>query len=368
MLKKLLAVLLSITLMFLCTTNVFAHNPLYGSSYLFEFYASHLIYSVLPDSIKFVEKHYKYNPWIIRFSSHNEDNKLTYRFDENVTDYYKDIVNDAAKKWLPHGEITYSASSPNIIKTYYNPKDTAHAYYDDLTYITISKHVVVYEIYINMAYVYKDMTSYDQPVSPEMWYEFNCASIAHEFGHAFGLRHVFGDSNNFSIMSASGILHRAQNFSSSITVGVQDFNGLSVITGQHNYHTFTYFPEPDDEVDTNWLENKYKHYGKCNECGGHVLEKCYPLIAGQNCLKCGRYIDKTVDIVLGDVNEDGVIDSFDLNAVLTYLAGVKVSRFREINADVNSDGAITLYDFDRILQHYIICIGSTEWCYCGLWV
>jgi len=377
MLKKILCVLVPIVLISICTISVFAHPTPFDSSSDFEIYASNIKYALVYDLLgQEAEKHnQKYNPWVIIYASHNADNKLTYRFDENdpfLTDYYKDIVNDAAKKWLPYGIITYSASSPNIIKTYYdeNTDNVAGVSPVDPSPNTTNRHTIRYTLSINRASINENRMYNHPDLSPARYYEHARAVIAHEFGHAFGLWHVFGDVNNYAIMNVKGVEKRAKEDTGEITVGVQDILGLAVITGQHSTHIAgTYFPRPVDDLDGDSpYDSIYKHYGRCFECGGHVLSECYPRIAGRNCLYCGRYLDEIVERVLGDVNEDGVIDSFDLHAVLVYLAGVKVSPFRELNADVNSDGAITLYDFDRILQHYIICIGSTEWCYCGLWV
>lgn len=59
----------------------------------------------------------------------------------------------------------------------------------------------------------------------------------------------------------------------------------------------------------------------------------------------------TENELLGDVNDDGVINGKDANRLLQYLAGQPDKTINEANSDVNGDGVINGKDANRLLRY-----------------
>ena len=57
-----------------------------------------------------------------------------------------------------------------------------------------------------------------------------------------------------------------------------------------------------------------------------------------------------ISILLGDANEDGVVDIIDAQCLISYLFGGNPQPFDEVNADVNQDSVINIIDLQCIIN------------------
>ena len=60
-------------------------------------------------------------------------------------------------------------------------------------------------------------------------------------------------------------------------------------------------------------------------------------------------VEPQPDILLGDVNDDGLVNLGDLNLIIQFLLGQNPSVFNSANADVNQDNHINLGDMSRLI-------------------
>ena len=60
------------------------------------------------------------------------------------------------------------------------------------------------------------------------------------------------------------------------------------------------------------------------------------------------------NVLYGDVNGDGVVNSFDVTRLLEYFSGYDRSdnNFNMANADVNGDGVLNTFDVTRLLEYF----------------
>ena len=61
-------------------------------------------------------------------------------------------------------------------------------------------------------------------------------------------------------------------------------------------------------------------------------------------------IENQPSILLGDANDDGLVNLGDLNVIIQYLLGQNPTVFNITNADVNQDNAINLGDMSRLIS------------------
>ena len=57
-----------------------------------------------------------------------------------------------------------------------------------------------------------------------------------------------------------------------------------------------------------------------------------------------------VVIVLGDVNEDGLVNIVDVTVLINYMMGSNPQPFNELNADMNADGGINITDVTALIN------------------
>ena len=58
--------------------------------------------------------------------------------------------------------------------------------------------------------------------------------------------------------------------------------------------------------------------------------------------------EPVVPVVIGDVNDDGLITLKDLAALKAYVAGVSGAEANVANSDINGDGLVTISDVGAI--------------------
>ncbi len=62
------------------------------------------------------------------------------------------------------------------------------------------------------------------------------------------------------------------------------------------------------------------------------------------------YFTNEAATLLGDVNEDGLINLSDVTCAINYILGRSVTTFNFLNADMNSDGLINVSDVTAIIN------------------
>lgn len=65
----------------------------------------------------------------------------------------------------------------------------------------------------------------------------------------------------------------------------------------------------------------------------------------------------TSGILLGDVNDDGVVDVRDMTRLAKFFAGVEDAVINELNSDVTADGEVNVHDLTRLAKYFA---GSAE--------
>jgi len=144
--------------------------------------------------------------WIIRPAHHNANKSLTYQYDTSDTfmtvmfgTLYRNMFTNGAAKWTPCGaSITQSSSSVNLVGTYFDSGTSTNAWCGNYTYNSTTKHTTKFEIRLNRHYHDVDSSS-----------SYNESTVAHEFGHAFGLLDLYNSSNQTKLMY--GYTNRAIN-------------------------------------------------------------------------------------------------------------------------------------------------------------
>ena len=64
------------------------------------------------------------------------------------------------------------------------------------------------------------------------------------------------------------------------------------------------------------------------------------------------YVKSEAEVLLGDVNGDGVVDNKDLVRLRKYLADPDTTEIVFANADVNLDGEVDNKDLVRMRKHF----------------
>jgi hypothetical protein len=254
--------------------------------------------------------------WDIDESFHNSNTELKYWFDTN--DAYlnsnnrKTIVRSGAAKWSHPYEITEMStfqSTTGTINTFSqvknpdtgevaiarrfksgSPNSDGHMNVNTVSWgIQINRHTDANGLLTNV-------------------------SIAHEFGHAYGLRDLYNDCNKDKLMYYNATLGTATG------ITAFDLNGANVITGCHSHSSSTVWNYRNARKVTG-----YKVYhthspacygqGKCGgwrNTGGSIALCTY----GSNgkCTTCNVYRN-------GDVNMDGSRTNADVERILGYRAG-----------------------------------------------
>ena len=68
-------------------------------------------------------------------------------------------------------------------------------------------------------------------------------------------------------------------------------------------------------------------------------------------------IENALQIKLGDVNDDGDVDVTDVTTLISYILGIQVTTFNELNADVDGDTIFTVNDVTTIIA---IILGTRD--------
>ena len=120
-----------------------------------------------------------------------------------------------------------------------------------------------------------------------------------------------------------------------------DFSAVSageytaVMVGKGNYAgevEFTYNVTGEEECQHEFVDSV------CTICG----EECLHYFIDSVCIICG---EKEVQILIGDVTQDGVINLYDVIEIAKSLMGMRTFTDEEkIIADYNCDGVVNLYD------------------------
>lgn len=195
--------------------------------------------------------------WIIRETSHTNGTTVKYSFNPNDPYVglaspngvnYRSITNAGAAKWqqpfLSPFSVQHDQTATNfVVDTYYNSGSSTVAMFT-LYNSNSSGHLTNWKISINRA---RNITS---------------ENMAHEFGHAFGLRDLYSSNNSNKLMYGYT--------TGTATVPItNDLNGAKVITGNHgpgtsNNHNFNLF-----SANPNLVPNTATHHlVSCSICLG----------------------------------------------------------------------------------------------------
>ncbi len=131
---------------------------------------------------------------------------------------------------------------------------------------------------------------------------------------------------------------------------------------------FDRFVVPTSTVDLNWYDDNYVCTATINKFEApHVHDdgEWTTLEDGSKelrCTECGELLDTEPapeqppvdpDILLGDVNDDGVIDMFDYLLVKSFYFEVAIPTEDEaLRADMNEDGVIDMFDYLMVKTAY----------------
>lgn len=213
--------------------------------------------------------------WAIDESKHTNGTLLEYHFDPDdpYISAYVSRVRQAATLWAGTVSIQEANTVNGMIMTDYASSATYIAYYIYNWKYEPSGHVGDYEIVLNRYY--------DS--------EINSVVIAHEFGHAIGLKDLYSDRNKNKLMYG----YR------SLTANgptLSDTRGARVITGQHQSHQ-----------SWEWVFHKSnttgnEHRMECPTCNGYrYIESC--TYVNDICTKCRvpkKYISRDEAAILVD--------------------------------------------------------------------
>lgn len=195
--------------------------------------------------------------WSIDEDYHTNSTLLYYKFDStdtNLTESMKTTVRNGASKWSSYGSITESSSAIGTICTFYDSNTTTVAKFYNYS-SNSSGHLTSWKIGWNRA---KSPTA---------------TTMAHEFGHAYGLNDLQDTMNTNKLMFGT---------ESRTATGptTQDGKGFRVIVGTHyNHGTLVYKKIPNAPSSL-----PMHHYG-CSTCDiFKTSENCSP--SSGMCTKC----------------------------------------------------------------------------------
>lgn len=196
--------------------------------------------------------------WDIDESNHTNSKSLSYKFDSTDTDLttaIKTIVKNGASKWSSYGTISESSSGTGTVYTFSDSNTDEVAGFCQYS-SNSSGHLTTWKIEINR------------------YYSATSVTIAHEFGHAYGLNDLYESQNISKLMY--GIESRTVTSPTS-----SDGKGFKVITGVHTTHTWKYKQVP------NYPSNVPMHRKYCSVCDGYKDEGCTP--TSGTCSYCKYY-------------------------------------------------------------------------------
>lgn len=107
-----------------------------------------------------------------------------------------------------------------------------------------------------------------------------------------------------------------------------------------------------------WKYDTESHWHECENCD-EKLDKAEHVLSEDGVCECGYKTEQTVDIVYGDANGDGKVNSADIILIKKYIAnfdGTTSSVEVFPGADANGDGSINSLDV-ILLKKYIANIG-----------
>ncbi len=61
----------------------------------------------------------------------------------------------------------------------------------------------------------------------------------------------------------------------------------------------------------------------------------------------------STSVLLGDVNDDGYVNVFDVTLTIDYILGKEVASFNTTAADTDDDGYINIYDVTMIIDYIL---------------
>lgn len=92
---------------------------------------------------------------------------------------------------------------------------------------------------------------------------------------------------------------------------------------------------------------------KCERCGDEqvtIIEALGHDFVDGVCTRCGEHEDQpNPDVIVGDVNGDGVVNSKDLTRLMKYIAGDPDAKL-EGNGDINGDEKVNSKDLTRLMK------------------
>ena len=57
--------------------------------------------------------------------------------------------------------------------------------------------------------------------------------------------------------------------------------------------------------------------------------------------------------VLGDVNDDGIVNISDITALIDYLLGNEVEKINKFNADIQDDASLNISDVTSLIDYVL---------------
>lgn len=174
--------------------------------------------------------------WIIDEGYHTNGTKLYYKFDFNdpyLTSQIIQNVRRGAALWTSYGSVIESSSASGVVDTFDAKTTKVIAMFHDF-YSDTSGHLTAWKISYNRL---------NTPIIDLTGTSKTAVYMAHEFGHAYGLRDLYNSYNYTRLMYGDTGHHTA------MAPTADDIKGFNVITGQHTSHSFN-------------------SSGVCTNCGG----------------------------------------------------------------------------------------------------
>ncbi|MCL2036627.1 MAG: dockerin type I domain-containing protein [Oscillospiraceae bacterium] len=268
-----------------------------------------------------------------KYNYHNSSDTIQFKFDDSdpyLTTAYRNVTIQGANLWISNTalNISQSPSSTRTVKTYYNDnpnsekgKLSAYFYYIGNPF---QGHYGSWTIYINRA---KNVTA---------------RTLAHEFGHAFGLGDLESPANSIKLMYHSTNNWLAQGPTTS------DIWGAYAILGIHG-HNISSGSWSNRFYDKTILANgkvSHTHRLACNECLAHRTT------GGGNCSYNANGRCTSCNIPRnGDVDGNGARDTADADLIASIMGNhIAPSIHQYYLADTNGDGNVTVADLLELMK------------------
>ncbi|MCL1807832.1 MAG: hypothetical protein FWG31_09040 [Oscillospiraceae bacterium] len=198
--------------------------------------------------------------WDIDENNHNSGTTVYYKFDNTdtyLTTTMKAYVTGGAALWSGTVTISESITPTGTVTTYSYPNDGYEAKFSDFSSNVTTGHLTTWKIQINRAYTTTN------------------ALLAHEFGHAIGLKDLTSFANADKLMYGYST-------KSATAPTTADINGAKVITGSHTTHTWGYRYSMTLSIGLKC------HQQYCTVCDGFVPGHTVCMYNAQNiCTSCG---------------------------------------------------------------------------------